>query len=107
MKPLKLVPAQKHNLLMMCEKLFPEYCIHFTDDGFNDNCLIVRKKDIEIWGTEDLTFVPWFEFCIKFIYPKLIQLLNTPEWEFNLLGAIYEENHIIDYFYKEFLNIKT
>lgn len=108
MKSLELTEEHKSKLLEMCKVLFPEYKggITLHESAFNTNQLFIIAfidKDNDYIPNCDL-YIHWFEFCVKYIIPKL-----SIDSEDRIIKTtlFVELPNPIDYIYEYFKNIEN
>jgi len=76
MKSIELTNEDKEQILEMCKELFPEF---YSD---NNNIFDIRGGDDDTWCIMHYdkktrkwdTIIHWFEFCMRFLVPKLDEL---------------------------------
>ena len=108
MKSIELTEEHKSKLLEMCKVLFPKY----TFIEWNLLGKSAYDKGYLKYYTDKMKyakFIHWFEFCVKYLIPKLFSeeidgfTDNTyREWAYMNL----EYNNPIDYLYLEFKKLK-
>jgi len=109
MKSLSLSQEQKHKLLEMCKKLFPEYNFELVDFSGGDHRNSVYALRIKESVDNPVLDVCWFELCQTYMADKLAFLKEDSrsgiikEIEFY---RINENMHLVDYLYEEFKKFK-
>lgn len=118
MKSLSLSRDQKDRLLEMCVKLFPKYKIielkdadcgfggaphidgtPYCGDGFD--CYVgFSEMDVP---RDDYTVIHWFEFCIKYLIPKLSDSIQSTV---DMRILFCEPPNQVDYLYEHFKKLK-
>lgn len=75
MKPIKLTEQHKVKLLEICNKLFPEYNIHW--ESFEENNLdsdYMNFLSLYKVGNKTQESIHWFEFCMTHLAEKIFNL---------------------------------
>jgi hypothetical protein len=108
MKPIELTEEHKSKLLEMCKVLFPQLTDLEIRDSTEDFCFDFEHICIEYGRENDnLVIIHWFEFCMIYLYTKLIvdkyNYYSISDAMSNGYTMIYDQ-HPIDYLYDEFKN---
>lgn len=103
MNCIKLTNIQKLNLLVMCNKLFPEY----NNIRFGTSVMTTSKDYLYFHKIKnemqlEIINIHWFEFCINY----LLQKVNKSYYTYTRYQNEEGETHIVDYLYEEFLKLK-
>ena len=98
MKSLDLNPLQEIKLIKMCKKLFPKYkeweYSAITPGYLEYDTFDSLEEDIEIH---------WFEFCIKYLIPKLSDSIQSTV---DMRILFCELPNPVDYLYEHFKKLK-
>ncbi len=81
MKPIKLTEKQKEKLIKMCNKLFPKpghwFFWESEEDSYPKDQMIGYCNTYVLRGKHYPALeIHWFEFCIRFLVPKLVKYVN-------------------------------
>ena len=124
MHSIKLDETHKSKLTEMCKKLFPE------TENWMDNYVVVHRQTCDICVKEQVvksidfkecgesdgelfyittsneSKIPWFEFCIIRLAPKILDNswgdIETLKLKYFGYAPDIKTDHLIDYLYKNF-----
>lgn len=103
MKPIELTKEHRKKLIIMTNKLFPEYkyCVIQNDEILLSKEYYVSSEEFDNQlNNEKLIIFHWLEFCLIQIRKKL-KIHHNEFYRTNI--GIKDSVHIIDYIYEKFI----